>query len=129
MPRILNKVLYLNMWVQSSPSYLAAIIRNVCNSDNILWLLLNKKFKKVLILEIYVWYVIIQTGVCFKLKYFISLASLSRFPTNLHLKYIEYIKEMLLIQKNFPNQIFGYLENAFFFPRPYFEWMKFYQVL
>lgn len=54
MPRILNKVLCLNMKVQSSPVYLAAIMKNVCNSGSILWLLLNKKFKKGLILDIYV---------------------------------------------------------------------------
>ena len=54
MPRILNKVLCLNMKVQSSPVYLAAIMKNVCNSGSILWLLLNKKFKKALILEVYV---------------------------------------------------------------------------
>lgn len=64
MPRILNKVLCLNMKVQSSPVYLAAIMKNVCNSGSILWLLLNKKFKKALILEIYVWYIIIQEAVC-----------------------------------------------------------------
>lgn len=97
MPRILNKVLCLNMKVQSSPVYLAAIMKNVCNSGSILWLLLNKKFKKGLILDIYVWYIIIQAGVCFNVICLISLASFSWLPTTLHLKYVEYMKEMLML--------------------------------
>ena len=50
------------MKVQSSPVYLAAIMKNVYNSGSILRLLLNKKFKKALIVEIYVWYIIIKQG-------------------------------------------------------------------
>lgn len=77
MPRIIHEALYLNIQVQSSPISLAAITRTVSHADSILWLLLNEKFKKVLILEIYAGDIIMQTKAYFKLKCLISLTPFS----------------------------------------------------